>query len=216
MTIVNIILNPIRSLIKTVWYPIRVPLKLFFTYPFPMMSFHPKITNKDEQVPEYLSVTSFRFRGLIGIDMARCTGCRRCERVCPNKIIRMVPREDDAVLKYFSNLEPCPTNRKKVYPEIYFGRCLFCGYCESELVMGCPFDALHLTKMYDISDVYDDNLIFTPEKLQGVVERVGRGTQGWWTREVEKPKEKEIPDSSAKPINKPTSSPSGPVAPTSI
>ena len=64
--------------------------------------------------------------------------------------------------------------------------------------------------------MYDDNFFFTPEKLQGVVERVGRGTQGWWTREVEKPKEKEIPDSSAKPINKPTSSPSGPVAPTSI
>ena len=116
MTIVSIIINPIKSFIRTVRYPFRLPLKLFFTYPFPMMSFHPKVTNKEEVVPEYLSATSFRFRGLIGIDIARCTGCRRCERVCPNKIIRMVPREDDTVGKYFPELEPCPTNRKKIYP----------------------------------------------------------------------------------------------------
>ena len=81
--------------------------------------------------------------------------------------------------------------------------------------MGCPFDALHLTNKYDISDVFDDNLIFTPEKLQGVVERVGRGTQGWWTRETEKPKEKEVSTPAAKPVTKPASTPTGPVTPTS-
>jgi hypothetical protein len=44
--------------------------------------------------------------------------------------------------------------------------------------------------MYDISDVFDDNLIFTPEKLQQVVYKVGRGTQSWWTKEPDKPKPK--------------------------
>ena len=188
MRIDRIFFGPLKALLK-LWYPMRVPLMLFFTRPFPIMSFHPKVKN-EEVAPEYLVETNFRFRGLIGIDMARCTGCRRCERVCPNKIIRMVPREDAEVKKIFPDLEPCPNNRKKVYPEIYFGRCLFCGYCGEELVQGCPFDALHLTNLYDISDVFDDNLIFTPEKLQQVVSKVGRGTQSWWTKEPDKPKER--------------------------
>ncbi|MHA2103991.1 MAG: 4Fe-4S dicluster domain-containing protein [Candidatus Hodarchaeales archaeon] len=187
--LVNIVWGPLKSLYNIVLHPMKIPFVLFFTRPIALMSFHPNV--KDGEVaPEYLSEHNFRFRGLIGIDMARCTGCRRCERVCPNKIIRMVPRADEVTTARFSELVPAPTNRKKVYPEIYFGRCLFCGYCGEELVGGCPFDALHLTNMYDISDVFDDNLIFTPEKLQQVVYKVGRGTQSWWTKEPDKPKPK--------------------------
>lgn len=204
MSILDIILNPIRSTLRTVIYPMRVPIQVLFSYPFTEVFPHHQLKQakrdgltvndrwiqETDPMPQYLKMTNYRFRGLIGIDMERCTGCRRCERVCPNKIIRMVPRTDAEIVKTFPDLEPCPTNRKKVYPEIYFGRCLFCGYCGEELIGGCPFDALHLTNLYDIADVYDDNLIFTPEKLQEVVEKVGRGTQSWWTAETKQPKPK--------------------------
>jgi formate hydrogenlyase subunit 6/NADH:ubiquinone oxidoreductase subunit I len=211
MRIIRIITDPVKILKNTIFHPMKVPVQLFFVRPFPIMSFHPNVKTGETR-PEYLSATNFRFRGLIGIDMARCTGCRRCERVCPNKIIRMVPREDDVVKKHFSDLEPCPNNRKKVYPEIYFGRCLFCGYCGEEGVGGCPFDALNLTNLYDISDVFDDNLIFTPEKLQQVVSKVGRGTQGWWTKEPDKPKEKPAKTEGMKPaIEKKPAKTEGPV-----
>jgi formate hydrogenlyase subunit 6/NADH:ubiquinone oxidoreductase subunit I len=182
----------------------RIPIEILFSYPFPEVFPHHQLkeakregkTVNDRWIadsdpfPNYLKYTNTRFRGLIGIDMARCTGCRRCERVCPNKIIRMVPRTHEEIKSRYPDIEPNLMNKKGVHPEIYFGRCLFCGYCGEELVGGCPYDALHLTNLYDISEVFDDNLIFTPEKLQQVVEKVGRGTQNWWTTEPAKPKPK--------------------------
>jgi formate hydrogenlyase subunit 6/NADH:ubiquinone oxidoreductase subunit I len=204
MSLLRVVINPIKAAITTILYPFSVPIQILFTYPFPIVYPHHHLkqakrdgltindrwVNETDLYPVYLKTTNYRFRGVIGIDMERCTGCRRCERICPNKIIRMVPRSDEEILERFPDLEINAINKKKVYPEIYYGRCLYCGYCGEEAVGGCPFDALNLTNLYDVADVFDDNLIFTPERLQQVVEKVGRGTRNFWTQEVKKPKAK--------------------------
>lgn len=214
VAVVNIIWGPLKSLVRTIAHPMKVPMRFFFTRPFALMSFHPKVTEEEDH-PQYLVEHNYRFRGLIGIDMTRCTGCRRCERVCPNKIIRMVPRTDEQIKSKFPDVEPNLMNKKHVHPEIYFGRCLFCGYCGEELVGGCPYDSLNLTNLYDISEVFDDNLIFTPEKLQMVVEKVGRGTQNWWTKPPEKPKPKPKKVVKPKPAPATDSKPTGTPTPAS-
>ena len=206
MSILDVVLNSIKGAINALLYPFTVPIEILFSYPFPVVYPHHQLkeakregqtvksgrwVQENDPYPVYLKTTNYRFRGIIGIDMERCTGCRRCERICPNKIIRMVPRTDEEILERFPDLEINPINKKKIYPEIYYGRCLYCGYCGEELVGGCPFDALNLTNMYDLSEVFDDNLIMTPERLQMVVEKVGRGgTRNFWTQEVKKPKPK--------------------------
>jgi len=205
MSILKVVINPIKAAINTMLYPFSVPIEILFSYPWPIVYPHHQLkqlkkegktikhgrwVQETDPSPKYLHTTNYRYRGIIGIDMERCTGCRRCERICPNKIIRMVPRTDEEILARFPDLEINPINKKKVYPEIYYGRCLYCGYCGEEQVGGCPFDALNLTNLYDASDVFDDNLIFTPERLQHVVEKVGRGTRNFWTQEVKKPKPK--------------------------
>ncbi len=210
--LLRVIINPIRGAVNAIIYPFSVPIEILFSYPFPVVYPHHQLkeakregktikngrwVQESDPYPVYLRTTNYRYRGIIGIDMERCTGCRRCERICPNKIIRMVPRSDEEILARFPDVEINPTNKKKVYPEIYYGRCLYCGYCGEELVGGCPFDALHLTNLYDLSEVFDDNLIMTPERLQQVVEKVGRGTRNFWTVEVKKPKAKEPPAAKA-------------------
>ena len=198
MSILDVILNPIKGAVNAILYPFSVPIPV--VYPHHQLKEAKREgqtvksgrwVQENDPYPVYLKTTNYRFRGIIGIDMERCTGCRRCERICPNKIIRMVPRTDEEILERFPDLEINPINKKKVYPEIYYGRCLYCGYCAEDLVGGCPFDALNLTNMYDLSEVFDDNLIMTPERLQMVVEKVGRGGfRNFWTQEVKKPKPK--------------------------
>lgn len=88
-------------------------------------------------------------RGLIGLNIFNCTGCRLCARNCPNKCIEMV------------EADPQPPHWKKdkplVHPQIYLGRCMYCGIC----VESCRFDSLYHTPGFDAAtkdkkDLYHD------------------------------------------------------------
>ena len=201
MSFFDFLINPIKSVVRAIIYPFSVPIEILFSYPFPNVFPHHQIKQAKREgktinhrlwikefdpYPIYLKKTNYRYRGVIGVDMERCTGCRRCERICPNKCIRMVPRSDEEILNRFPYININPVNKKKIYPEIYYGRCLYCGYCAEPLVLGCPFDALNLTNMFDLADVFDDNLILTPERLQLVVEKTGKGWRNYWTSPVGK------------------------------
>ena len=223
MSILSVVTSPVRAAITSMLNPFTVPIQILFSYPFPNVFPHHDLKKAEREgltvngrwpmksrwvmekdpIPQYMEITNYRYRGVIGIDLERCTGCRRCERICPNKIIRMVPRSDEEILERYPDTEINPINKKKVYPEIYYGRCLWCGYCGEELVGGCPFDALNFSNMYDIAEVFDDNMIFTPERLHDVVLKVGRGgKRNFWTQEVKKPK----PKPAKKPVKKDTGS----------
>ncbi|MHA2170289.1 MAG: 4Fe-4S dicluster domain-containing protein [Candidatus Hodarchaeales archaeon] len=76
-------------------------------------------------------------RGLIGMNIYNCTGCKLCARNCPNKCIEMV------------EADPQPPHWKKErllqHPQIFVGRCMFCGIC----VESCRFDSLYHTPGFD-------------------------------------------------------------------
>lgn len=75
-------------------------------------------------------------RYMLRLDMDTCISCSSCERICPNKTIKMVDT---------------PSGKGTVkMPQVGIDRCLFCGFCEEV----CPTKCLTLTKGYDF-EVYD-------------------------------------------------------------
>lgn len=65
------------------------------------------------------------------VDMAKCTGCRKCERACPKKVIEVLPA-GNAVLVSCHSKDRGGQTRKNC--EV---GCIACGKCEKV----CPFDA---------------------------------------------------------------------------
>ncbi len=92
-------------------------------------------------------------RGLIGLNALNCTGCKACARICPNKCIEMVL------------VEPQPKHWKKdrplEHPQIFIGRCLYCGFC----VESCRFDALFHTPGFDAASSRKKDLFHTYRDL---------------------------------------------------
>lgn len=67
----------------------------------------------------------------------KCTACGTCQRVCPSfGTIQIEKAKDD---------------NGKFYPKNYsidLNKCIFCGNC----VQYCPFDAIKMTKKYELAD----------------------------------------------------------------
>ncbi|MGQ4895161.1 MAG: NADH-quinone oxidoreductase subunit D [Candidatus Njordarchaeia archaeon] len=114
--------------------PIKAGINLFsssaMTYKFP---------------PEMPLTKGFRGRHLL--DTNKCTGCKLCYNVCPNKAIEMVEMTID--------------NKKVLRPEIDYGKCCFCGLC----VDVCPPKALTFTNFPMLVTTDKKTLIYTPEML---------------------------------------------------
>ena len=97
--------------------------------------------------PHEMLETPERYRGEHSFDIDKCISCGVCERVCPNKAIKLIPAKDKE--KY-----------PKKYPEIDLGKCCFCGLCEEF----CPKKAIKLTKNYFLSTFDSSSLIYPPDK----------------------------------------------------
>lgn len=110
------------------------------------------------------------FRGLLTLNIMKCTGCKACARVCPNKCIEMVLAD------------PQPNHWKKkrelLHPEMFVGRCMYCGLCEA----ACPYDCLFhaagfdaaATRLEDLHhsyrDLYELYKLYFPERYKKELE----------------------------------------------
>jgi NADH-quinone oxidoreductase subunit I len=101
------------------------------------------------EFPEKRESLDDRERCMLRLDMDTCISCSACERICPNKTIRMVETETGKGVK--------------IMPQIGIERCLFCGLCEEV----CPPKCLTLTKGYELEAYDKRKFIKRPEELQG-------------------------------------------------
>ena len=84
-------------------------------------------------------------KGIAAVDESRCTGCGRCEAVCPKKVIAVMPKKHTVFIG-------CRTNEKgKAAAAICKAGCIACRLCEKK----CPEGAI---TMHDNLPVIDYDL----------------------------------------------------------
>lgn len=89
------------------------------------------------EYPEKKKELNSRFRGVHALSQEKCTACGTCQRVCPSFGTIEIEKEKNEEGKFYS----------KNYT-IDLNKCIFCGNC----VQYCPFDAIKMTKNYELAD----------------------------------------------------------------
>jgi len=89
------------------------------------------------EYPEKKKELNNRFRGIDAFSQEKCTACGTCQRVCPSFGTIEIEKEKNEEGKFYS----------KNYT-IDLNKCIFCGNC----VQYCPFDAIKMTKGYELAD----------------------------------------------------------------
>jgi NADH-quinone oxidoreductase subunit I len=113
------------------------------------------------QYPEEETVRSPNYRGVHRLNKdeqgrVKCVACMLCATACPAHCIDIVgataPEGWDDREKYPENF---------VIDEL---RCIYCGMCEE----ACPVDAIELTRLYDLTGLSREEMIFDKAKLLSV------------------------------------------------
>ena len=96
---------------------------------------------------QYPHVTE-RYRGLLALSEEACTGCKKCERICPNKVIIMQERE--------------VAGETYRFPAYFAGRCMKCGLCEAS----CDRQfAIRHTDSFEDAAFIREQLHYEPERM---------------------------------------------------
>jgi NADH-quinone oxidoreductase subunit I/NAD(P)H-quinone oxidoreductase subunit I len=85
-----------------------------------------------------------RYRGILEVDLAICTGCQACERACPIACIAITMEKSAAD----------PKQRVIAAFDIDIAKCMYCGLC----VEPCPTGALQHTREFEATNRHVDNL----------------------------------------------------------
>lgn len=113
------------------------------------------------EYPEEETPRSYNYRGVHRLtrdDLGRvkCVACMLCATACP---VHCIDIEGATAPDDWPDREKYPTSF--VIDEL---RCIFCGMCEE----ACPHDAIELTKLYDITGLTREEMIFDKAKLLSV------------------------------------------------
>lgn len=105
----------------------------------------------------------------------RCTACGMCEKACPHGVIFGIEGEGKG------------KERRAIKYQYNLGRCIFCRLC----VEACPFDAIELSRDYELA-MYGRDFIWQLDKLLEMGDRTGIKHLGEaWKRE-EKREDKKV------------------------
>ncbi len=129
----------ITDVIKTFWHGMSVTLSHMARRPI-------TIQYPDRVEKRVADMLPPRYRGLLEVDIAVCTGCMACERACPIDVIRISTDKD-------------PTNPKQrliTQFDIDEAKCMYCGLCTE----GCPTGAIQHTREFESTVRSVDNLIY--------------------------------------------------------
>jgi NADH-quinone oxidoreductase subunit I len=115
------------------------------------------------QYPEEEHVPSANYRGVHRLNKdeqgrVKCVACMLCATACPVHCIDIV-----------GATAPDTWDDREKYPESFVIdelRCIYCGMCEE----ACPVDAIELTKLYDLTGLSREEMIFDKTKLLSVFE----------------------------------------------
>ena len=89
-----------------------------------------------------------RYRGLLALSQKACTGCKKCERICPNNTIIMESRMIDG--------------KDYRFPGYFAGRCMKCGLCEEV----CDRQwAIRHTDQWEDAGYSREQLYYGPERM---------------------------------------------------
>ena len=81
--------------------------------------------------------------GLPFVDIAKCTGCRKCEAACPMKVIQVMPASKEVLVACHSKDKGVETRKNCDVG------CIACGTCAKV----CPFEAVSVTNNLAAVDV---------------------------------------------------------------
>jgi NADH-quinone oxidoreductase subunit I len=113
------------------------------------------------QYPEEETPRSDNYRGVHRLNRdhegrVKCVACMLCATACP---VHCIDIEGATAPADWPDREKYPASF--VLDEL---RCIYCGMCEE----ACPVDAIELTKLYDISGLTREEMIFDKTKLLSV------------------------------------------------
>jgi NADH-quinone oxidoreductase subunit I len=101
------------------------------------------------------------YRGMLGLvtdgetGQLHCTACGQCQRICPDRCIRVVG-------------EGKGKERKPVAFTIDMAKCMYCGLCTEV----CPFDAITMTPKYTGAVTEVEELVWGLERLRTEAEGI--------------------------------------------
>ena len=141
-------IGDIADVVSTFWHGLSVTLSHMFRRPITI-----QYPDTEKRVADMLPA---RYRGLLEVDLAVCTGCLACSRACPIDVIKISVDKDPAN----------PKQRVITQFDIDESKCMFCGLC----VEPCPTGAIAHTREFEGTMRAIDNLVFrwVPDPAQPV------------------------------------------------
>jgi len=113
--------------------------------------------------------------------LERCVACFLCAGACPADAIYIEAEENSEENRV------SPGERYARVFDINLLRCIFCGYCQQ----ACPTGAITLEKIYELSSLRPDDLVYHKDQLLEAPDSHTRGSIVGWTPEP--PAETETP-----------------------